>query len=71
MPVFVFLRLGARPHPGPDHPRGHRAPLLGALGGLPDVLVNREAGGTGAIIGIVWLAPIFAVWFGRKHAQAG
>lgn len=45
--------------------------LLGALGGLPDVLVNREAGGTGAIIGIVWLAPIFAFWFGRKHAQAG
>ena len=27
--------------------------LLGALGGLPDFLVNREAGGTGAIIGIV------------------
>ena len=45
--------------------------LLGALGGLPDVLVNREAGGGGAIIGIVWLAPIFAFWFGRKHAQAG
>ena len=45
--------------------------LLGALGGLPDALVNRAPGGTGAIIGIVWLAPIFAVWFGRKHAQAG
>ena len=45
--------------------------LLGALGGLPDVLVNREAGGTGAIIGIVWLAPIFAVWFGRRHSRAG
>ena len=27
--------------------------LLGALGGLPDFLVNRAAGGTGAIIGIV------------------
>jgi hypothetical protein len=45
--------------------------LLGALGGLPDVLVNREAGGAGAIIGIVWLSPIFAVWFGRRHAGAG
>ena len=45
--------------------------LLGALGGLPDFLVNREPGGAGAIIGIVWLSPIFAVWFGRKHAQAG
>ena len=44
--------------------------LLGALGGLPDALVNRAPGGTGAIIGIVWLAPIFAVWFGRKHAAA-
>ena len=45
--------------------------LLGALGGLPDILVNREAGGAGAIIGIVWLSPIFAVWFGRRLAQAG
>ncbi len=45
--------------------------LLGALGGLPDFLVNREAGGTGAIIGISWLAPIFAVWFGRKLARQG
>ena len=45
--------------------------LFGALGGLPDVLVNREAGGAGAIIGISWLAPIFAFWFGRKLAQAG
>ena len=45
--------------------------LLGALGGLPDFLVNREAGGTGAIIGIVWLAPIFAFWFGRQFARSG
>ena len=45
--------------------------LLGALGGLPDVLVNREPGGAGAIIGIVWLAPIFAFWFGRRHARSG
>ena len=45
--------------------------LLGALGGLPDFLVNRAAGGTGAIIGIVWLAPIFAFWFGRQHARSG
>lgn len=47
------------------------ARLAGALGGLPDFLVNREAGGTGAIIGISWLAPIFAVWFGRRLAAAG
>ncbi len=45
--------------------------LLGALGGLPDFLVNREAGGMGAIIGIVWLSPIFAFWFGRQHARSG
>ena len=45
--------------------------LLGELGGLPDFLVNREAGGAGAIIGISWLAPIFAVWFGRKLAATG
>ena len=47
------------------------ARLLGALGGLPDFLVNRAPGGTGAIIGIVWLAPIFAIWFGVRHARAG
>lgn len=45
--------------------------LLGALGGLPDFLVNREAGGTGALIGISWLAPVFAFWFGRRHGAAG
>lgn len=45
--------------------------LFGALGGLPDFLVNREPGGTGAIIGIAWLAPLFAVWFGRQHARSG
>lgn len=45
--------------------------LLGALGGLPDSLVNREAGGSGALIGISWLAPIFAFWFGRRHGAAG
>ncbi len=45
--------------------------LVGALGGLPDFLVNRAAGGTGAIIGISWLAPIFAIWFGRKLAARG
>ena len=58
VPVYISLAVTA-------------ARLLGALGGLPDFLVNRAAGGTGALIGISWLAPIFAVWFGRRHAAAG
>ncbi len=45
--------------------------LLGALGGLPDALVNREAGGAGAIIGIVWLIPLFAIWFGVLRGRSG
>ncbi len=45
--------------------------LAGALGGLPDWLVNRDAGGAGALIGIVWLIPVFAIWFGVLRARAG
>ncbi len=45
--------------------------LAGALGGLPDWLVNREAGGAGALIGIVWLVPVFAIWFGVLRARSG
>ena len=45
--------------------------LAGALGGLPDWLVNREAGGMGAIIGITWLIPVFAIWFGALRGRSG
>jgi hypothetical protein len=32
---------------------------------------NREAGGPGAIVGIVWLVPVFGVYFAWKLVQAG
>ncbi len=40
--------------------------LLAEFGNLPAWLANKEAGGAGAVIGIVWLAPIFAVYFATK-----
>ena len=45
--------------------------LAGELGGGPAALFNREAGGQGALIGIVWLVPIFGVYFAIKLARAG
>jgi hypothetical protein len=32
---------------------------------------SREAGGAGAIVGIVWLVPVFGVYFATKLAKAG
>ena len=40
--------------------------LLSEFGNLPSWLANKEAGGAGAVIGIVWLVPIFAVYFTTK-----
>ncbi len=40
--------------------------LLAEFGNLPSWLAHKEAGGAGAVIGIVWLAPIFAVYFATK-----
>jgi hypothetical protein len=34
-------------------------------------LFNREAGGPGALVGIVWLVPVFAIYFGLKLVHAG
>ncbi|HET8645266.1 MAG TPA: hypothetical protein VFO85_07240 [Vicinamibacteria bacterium] len=34
-------------------------------------LFNREAGGGGALIGIVWLIPLFGIWFALKLDRAG
>ena len=39
------------------------ARLFAELGNLPAWLANKEAGGAGALIGITWLAPIFAIYF--------
>ncbi len=44
--------------------------LLAEFGNLPSWLANKEAGGAGAVIGIVWLVPIFAVYFTTKPIGA-
>ena len=45
--------------------------LAGELVGGSSVLFNRAAGGGGALIGIVWLVPVFGFWFGRRLVQQG
>jgi hypothetical protein len=34
-------------------------------------LFDRSAGGGGALIGIVWLIPVFGAWFGLQLSRAG
>jgi hypothetical protein len=45
--------------------------LAGELWGGPSALFNKAAGGAGALIGIVWLIPIFGFYFGRRLARSG
>ena len=45
--------------------------LLGEFQGWAKALVNPEAGGGGALIGIVWLVPIFGIYFALKLSNAG
>lgn len=45
--------------------------LVGELNGWSPALFNPEAGGGGAIVGIVWLVPIFGVYFALKLASSG
>lgn len=45
--------------------------LLGELFHWSPRLFSREAGGAGALVGIVWLVPVFGVWFALKLARAG
>ncbi len=45
--------------------------LVGELGGGPSILFNRAAGGAGALVGIVWLVPIFGAYFAVKIARGG
>ena len=39
------------------------ARLVGEAGGGPAVLFNSESGCQGALVGIVWLIPIFGIYF--------
>ena len=45
--------------------------LTGELRHWSPSLFNRNAGGGGALVGIVWLVPIFGVYLAVKLAQAG
>jgi hypothetical protein len=45
--------------------------LAGELMGGSNLLFNRTAGGGAALIGIVWLVPIFGFWFGWRLTRAG
>ena len=47
------------------------ARLGGELMGGPDALFSREAGGKAALIGIVWLIPVFGVYFARRLVRVG
>lgn len=43
--------------------------LTGELLGWAPSLFSREAGGGRALVGIVWLVPLFGAWFARRLAQ--
>jgi hypothetical protein len=45
--------------------------LVGERAGWSPLLFSREAGGAGALVGIVWLVPIFGWLFGARLARAG
>lgn len=45
--------------------------LVGELQGWSSRLFNRDAGGGAAIVGIVWLIPVFGVYFALKLLEAG
>jgi hypothetical protein len=45
--------------------------LIGEMQGWPSTLVNPQAGGGGAVIGIVWLVPIFGIYFALKLTNDG
>ena len=42
--------------------------LIGELQEWSSALFNRSAGGGGAIVGIVWLVPVFGIYFALKLA---
>jgi hypothetical protein len=45
--------------------------LIGELQRWSPTFFSREAGGAGAIVGIVWLVPIFGIYFALRVHQAG
>ena len=47
------------------------ARLAGEVMGGPPWLFSREPGGAGALVGIVWLIPLFGIYFGLRLVRAG
>ena len=45
--------------------------LVGEINRWSPRMFNRQAGGGGALVGIVWLVPIFGIYFALKLAHAG
>ncbi len=45
--------------------------LVGELADGPELLFNRAPGGDAALIGIVWLVPVFGAYFGLKLSRGG
>jgi len=45
--------------------------LIGELQRWSPKFFSREAGGAGALVGIVWLVPIFGIYFAIRLNQAG
>jgi hypothetical protein len=45
--------------------------LIGELQHWSPKFFSREAGGAGALVGIVWLVPIFGIYFAIRLNQAG
>jgi hypothetical protein len=45
--------------------------LIGELQNWSTTLFNPSAGGGGAVVGIVWLVPIFGIYFALKLSSAG
>jgi len=45
--------------------------LVGELAQWNPTFFSRQAGGGAAIVGIVWLVPVFGVYFARKLVAAG
>ena len=45
--------------------------LIGELSRWSPSLFNRAPGGPGALVGIVWLIPVFGIYFALRLARAG
>jgi hypothetical protein len=51
---------------GPNYKKLILVPALITLG----ITLHKEAGGAGALLGIVWLAPIFGIYFVYRLAES-